>query len=188
MTDPDDPPLLMPSTRRRLGRGVLNAWLAFHCIALFIAPAAMPPASPVFRNAWEWVHGYLEALYINHGYHYFAPEPTSASLLGFRLTFADGREEVGRLPHKKIAPRLLYHRYFMISEQFGASERLEPEVRQKWIAACAQALLKETGAVRVTLTRIRHNLPTMERIRAGGSMEDPDLFEEEYLGTFDRAP
>lgn len=185
MSDVIDPQAPRPWKYRRLAGLLLNAWLAFHCVALFIAPAAMPPASPLFRDAWEYVSGYLDALYINHGYHYFAPEPAHSSLLGYRLTYADGRTEVGRIPHKGIQPRLLYHRYFMITEQFGGSGRLEPVVRQRWIEACARALGRETGAVRVTLTRIRHNLPTMERIRAGGSMEDPDLFEEEFLGTFD---
>ena len=45
-------------------------------------------------------------------------------------------------------------------------------------------ILREQGARRVTLIQQTHNLPTMERVRNGGRLDDPESYEERELGVF----
>jgi hypothetical protein len=46
----------------------------------------------------------------------------------------------------------------------------------------ARELCREHHASRVTLSKVTHQLPTMEWIRAGGTLDDN--YTEEPLGTF----
>ena len=48
----------------------------------------------------------------------------------------------------------------------------------------ARELCRENQASRVTLSRVSHRLPTMEFVRAGGALDDPESYTEEPLGTF----
>ena len=60
----------MPTIRSRLkslGFVALNAWLVFHVFAIFIAPAGMPPASPLLVDASRLARPYNDALFLNHG-------------------------------------------------------------------------------------------------------------------------
>jgi hypothetical protein len=60
-------------TGRRWWRWVVNLWLVFHLAAIIIAPAAMDPSSELARSVHDAFQPYLEALYLDHGYHFFAP-------------------------------------------------------------------------------------------------------------------
>jgi hypothetical protein len=64
---------------------------------------------------------YITALYLDHSYKFFAPNPGDSHLLRYDLYFADGTSRVGRddqiLPDRHGHwPRLLYHRHFMLTE------------------------------------------------------------------------
>jgi hypothetical protein len=99
----------------------------------------------------------------------------------------DGRLETGRIPNRSIEPRLFYHRHFMLTELLG-SDRLPPEMRRDFVHALAQELCREHGALRVTLSKVTHRLRSMEWIRAGGKLDDPENYTEEPLGTFQCDP
>ena len=168
---------------RRLGMCALNAWLIMHLTAIFTAPATVGPSSQVSRDYWEMVGPYLQFLYLNHGFHYFAPQPGSSNLLRWSATRSDGTEVTGEFPNFDIKPRLYYHRHFMLSEYLGNSD---PELQTGLAVAYAGNLMRAHDADEVSLTIVRHDLPTMARIRAGGSVNDEDLFEETPLGIFTR--
>jgi hypothetical protein len=120
---------------------------------------------------------------LNHGYHYFAPEPGGSTLVGYVLEMPDGSLQTGRIPNREIRPRLFYHRHFMLTEYLG-SDDLAPLLREELVRAMARELCREHGARRVTLSRVTHNWPTMEFVRAGGTLDDPEHYTEEPLGTF----
>ena len=101
---------------RKAGYTVLSLWLAFHVFAVFISPAAMPPASPLLEDGYRLALPYNEALFLNHGYHYFAPDPGASTLIGWEIPRDGEAPAVGRFPDVSIRPRLLYHRYFMLAE------------------------------------------------------------------------
>jgi hypothetical protein len=162
-------------------RLAVNLWLVFHLAAIIIAPAAVGPASDLVMAAWDRFQPYLEILYLNHGYHYFAPEPDESTLLSFEADLPDGSIVRGRIPNRATQPRLLYHRYFMLTEHMNkASEALI----QPWHESYARHVGHQYGATRVRLIKQTHLLPTRERIRDGGLLSDPESYEDQPIGEF----
>jgi hypothetical protein len=168
---------------RRTGYLCLNVLLLLHLVAIISAPLTIGPSSPTSRRIWELLSPYLQALYLNHGFHYFAPEPGSSNLVSWTVTRDDGSTLTGRFPNFEIIPRLLYHRHFMLSEVLGNSDpQLQPEIARGF----ARNLLREHNAAQVSLSTIRHELSSMVRVRVGGQLTDPDLYTEQPLGSFTR--
>lgn len=167
---------------RRAGFGVVHLLLVYHLVALVIAPATIPPSSQLQRNSFLAVGRYLEALSLNHGYHYFAPDPGESRLLEFETN----TEERGRLPNRSIRPRLLYHRYFMLSESQPTATD-DPQRARLHYASLAAGLRKHTGADSVRITRVTHELATPQFIRAGFLLGDEGQYRREPIGTFHEA-
>lgn len=160
---------------------LVNCWLIFHLFAILVCPASVEPSSPLAQSCFTLVAPYLHAIYLDHGFHFFAPDPGPSTLISYTLEFADGTTKSGRMPDRSTFPRLLYHRYFMLTEYLGNG----PEESQPFVErALARNLCRDTGAVRVSLTRVVHDLPTQEQMRAGRSLNDPSLFTETALGTY----
>ncbi len=169
------------SRLRKAGFVLLNLWLVGHLVAISTAPATVGPSSQTARNVWDTVSPYLQVLYLNHGFHYFAPQPGSSNLVDWEVTRSDGSTESGRFPNFDIQPRLLYHRYFMLSEYLGNAD---PDQQTDIAKAYAFNLCREHAAETAQLATVRHDLPTMARIRTGGNLTDEDLYEETPLGDF----
>ena len=90
---------------QRVGRLALNLWVVLHLSAIFIAPATVGPSSSIARGCWEWVSPYLQVCYLNHGFHYFAPQPGYSNLLRWSAV-RDGEEiATGEFPNFDIQPR-----------------------------------------------------------------------------------
>lgn len=124
---------------------------------------------------------------MNHGYHFFAPEPGASTVVRYVATRSDGSVVTGQIPDRsQHIPRLLYHRHFMLTESLAsadgsADERLKPLL----VSALARQIAREQRAESLVLTRVTHMLPTMQWIRAGQDLQHPDLFLEEPLGRFE---
>jgi hypothetical protein len=165
----------------RFLRRLVSVWLVFHCAAIIISPAAVAPSSELIRDAWGWFQPYLQILYLDHGYHFFAPEPAESTLLAYEAKRADGTVVRGRIPDPATKPRLLYHRYFMLTEHMKDAPE---ELQDVWHESYARHIGRKTGATEVILFQQTHNLPTMERVRDGGRLTDPESYDEQSLGTF----
>ena len=126
--------------------GSVNVWLVFHLAAIIIAPAAVGPSSELVHAAWDCFQPYLELLYLNHGYHFFAPEPEESTLLSYEAERPDGTVVRGRIPDPAIGPRLLYHRYFMLTEHM---RNAPDELRDLWHRSYAEQIGRQYGARRV---------------------------------------
>src|SRR5579871_6381797 len=117
-------------------RAVVSALLLFHFFAVIVAAmVAAPPSSRLFGSLFEVLSPYINAADLYHGYRFFAPDPGPAHLIRYTLTFADGRREMGTMPDLNVQhPRLLYHRYFMLTEhlftQFGRWQGLIEQGKQ----------------------------------------------------------
>jgi hypothetical protein len=73
---------------------------------------------PVTRAVHRFFRHYLNLIYMNHGYEFFAPDPAGTHLISFRVTKPDGTTVEGRFPDLEVQwPRLLYHRHMMLAEQ-----------------------------------------------------------------------
>ncbi len=169
-------------TAASIGYALVSLWLVYHLAGIVIAPWSVPPSSRLVQNSWRYVGPYVQILFLNHGYHYFAPEPGNSTLIGYVVEMPDGRHETGRIPNRGIWPRLLYHRHFMLTEFLAASDNYPPKIHDELLKSMARELCREHGAIRVTLTKVTHKLPSMERIRAGGTLNDN--YAEEFLCTY----
>lgn len=167
--------------RRRPLRWAVNTWLVVHLAAIVVAPASVAPASDLARSGWDLLHPYLQFLHLNHGYHFFAPEPGESALLEFEAERDDGSVVRGRIPDRGIWPRQLYHRYFMLTEHMRDAP---DEVRALWHDSYARHVARQYDARLVRLTQVTHLLPTMERVRTGGRLDDAESYERETLGVF----
>jgi hypothetical protein len=172
-------------SKRRLLRWAVNLWLVFHISAIIIAPASVAPSSDLVQSVWGVFQPYLQLLFLNHGYHFFAPEPSESTLLAFAAERADGTVVRGRIPNQGIHPRLLFHRHFMLTEHMRDAPE---ELQKEWVNSYAQHIGHKYGALKVTLTGQLHNLATPAAIRAGVRLDDPASYESEPLGEFQCDP
>jgi hypothetical protein len=179
---PTDAPAAHRSAKMRVLRWAVNCWLVFHVSAIIIAPAAVPPASELIQSTWGIFHPYLDFMFLNHGYHFFAPEPDESTLVSFEAERPDGTTVRGQFPNRQTVPRLLYHRHFMLTEHLADAPE---ELQQDWLKSYAAHLRRKYGAVRVKLTGQLHNLPTREAVRNGIKLNDPASYESTDFGVFE---
>jgi len=192
-------------------RALLSLVVCLHIAAVFVAPftfnsspaPGMAAASPVGAVLMDWFEPYIDALYLRHGYAFFAPDPGPSHLFRAKLEFDDGREpEELMFPDlRRHRPRLLYHRHFMLSERLivGYVPAVAPrelvddpvrmaawrasrdayvdyyeQLRQSYIAH----LKHRYGAQRVTLTRLEHQiLSPADIVENRRDMADERLYE-----------
>src|SRR4029079_4930246 len=105
------------------GKLLISALVALHIAAVVSGPLAFVcrsrgGESPASEKIARFFQPYSSAFYLNHGYAFFAPDPGPNHLVDYQIEFSDGRAAVkGRFPDlAPQRPRLLYHRYFMLSE------------------------------------------------------------------------
>jgi hypothetical protein len=178
-----EPAPALPGSRFRRLRWVISLWLVFHISAIVIAPWSVAPSSDLVQDAWGLYQPYLQLLFLNHGYHFFAPEPTESTLLAFEVERSDGTVITQqRIPNRSIVPRLLYHRHFMLTEHLRDAPE---ELQQEWLQSYAEHLCWKYGAARVKLTGQLHNLPSMDMIKDGVRLDDPESYESEPFGVFE---
>lgn len=167
-------------------RRAVSVGLILHLFALVIAPLAVAPTSPLWQRAWLVFRPYLEAMNLNHGYHFFAPEPGPGHLVHYELRFEDGRVEKGLFPNaSQQQPRLRYHRHFMLSEFLNnlAIDDSRREVFDVVTRSYADHLRNEHHAAEVTLSLRRHYVPGPQHVLSGKRLNDASLFAERPLGT-----
>ncbi|MEC9092482.1 MAG: hypothetical protein VX438_07250, partial [Planctomycetota bacterium] len=115
---------------------VLSVIAIGHLSIVFTSPWALPqPSSQLARTVNDWTSPISNLLYMQHGYRFFAPDPGPSHLIVYEITQADGSVIKGTFPDRQVhRPRLLYHRFFMISEHFWglgvASNRSSHELGQ----------------------------------------------------------
>ncbi|MCU0878950.1 MAG: hypothetical protein MUF06_14290 [Pirellulaceae bacterium] len=100
-------------------KAVLSGLILFHVAAVFWAPLAFAGrGSPLADGVFAYLRPYAAAMYLDHGYSFFAPEVGPGSIVRYKVEFDDGREPVeGQFPHlASQQPRLLYHRHFMMAD------------------------------------------------------------------------
>ena len=66
-------------------------------------------------------------LFMGHGYRFFAPNPGDSHLVQYKITKDDGTQIEAMFPDREtVWPRLLYHRWFMLSETIFAEHAQTP--------------------------------------------------------------
>lgn len=119
----------------------------------------------------RWMGPYLDQLFMGGGYNFFSPDPGGSFIIRYVVDLPDGNVVEGQWPNlDEQWPRLLYHRYFMITSQ---ALRFRPEANNA--RAYAQYLLNKHGGQRVRLFLRHHFLLRPEEVLAG---EDPNAIEQ----------
>ncbi len=149
----------------------------------------MQPSSVLAQRVFSFFQPYVDIAFLNHGYHFFAPEPGPSHLIRYELQLDDGKLVTGQFPDPQLhSPRLLYHRHFMLTETANrlAVDSAQQESLDALSRSFAAHLMSLYPAERATLYLRRHYIPTPEQVAAGTPLDAPELFAERPLGTFDR--
>ncbi|MEX1232670.1 MAG: hypothetical protein WEB58_20660 [Planctomycetaceae bacterium] len=179
-----------PPRWSRVVKCVVSVWLVFHLFALIVAPWSVPPSSLLSVQCWEVCRPYLEVLNLNHGYHFFAPEPGPSHLVRYEVTRPDGTTVEGIVPDLEThRPRLVYHRHFMLTEYLNRLALEADEIEnQKTLNAVAKSfadhLREQHNGTAVTLHLRRHYIPSPQQVIDKVPLNDPSLYAERPLGRF----
>jgi len=180
-------------------RGLVTLLVVLHLTAVFSAPWALstqpalppgyvpppsqesplpPPDSPMWQEPRlpRLLHGffrhYLNLLYLNHGYEFFAPDPNGSHLIRYQVYDSGGAEIAsGEFPSlEEQWPRLLYHRHMMLAAQTG-------DLGEESGRHFARHLLHLHGGHTCQLQWVIHKLLSPDEVRQGTPLDDPSTFE-----------
>ncbi|HEY2893200.1 MAG TPA: hypothetical protein VGJ16_03280 [Pirellulales bacterium] len=177
----------LPGRRMRV---VVSVLVGLHLFAVFVGPWALPPQnSELSASAARVLRPYLEILSLANGYRFFAPEPGPSHLVRYEATLDDGTLKTGTFPDsREHVPRLLYHRYFMLSEFANTltNPNLPGDRAEALARGYAEHLSEAHHAKTVRLFLRRHFVPRPEEVRRGMQLSDKALYQEQPLGVFTR--
>jgi hypothetical protein len=179
-------PIQTPRPALRAGISLL---VVLHLFAVFLGPWAMQPASDLAVESARVLQPYLDVLSLANGYRFFAPEPGPSHLVRYEVTLADGTLKTGEFPDRQVhRPRLLYHRYFMLSEFINTLGNPDaPGARAEAFAkGYARHLADEYDARSVRLFLRRHYVPRSGEVRQGMRLSDKALYDERPLAVYTR--
>ncbi len=169
---------------RRAGWCLINVWLIFHLMGIFLPAASVEPSPDFLRSAFWTFRFYPQLLFMDHGYHFFSPDPGDSTLVRYVAKSKDQPHRRGRYPHKQIWPRLLYHRYFMLTEAVPRYAEVESRLFELQAQAYAKRIAESHQAESVELFRVTHHMTAANSFRAGRSLNDPESLDEERIGEF----
>lgn len=109
-------------------RRIFSLAITAYLIVLIIGPLSNPIGSRHFSTPIaEKIGPIHRAMFLGHGYRFFAPDPGPSHRLIYRGVRSDGTRFNGQFPDRDNHwPRLLYHRWFMLSETLFNEQALRP--------------------------------------------------------------
>ena len=168
----------------RIGRATATVAILLY-LALVIMPPLAGPAPSSALATWmiQPLRPLVGALYLGHGYRFFAPDPGPGHAIRWGMRMPDGTTLSGELPDPAVdRPRLLYHRRFMIAEKIAGLvpaadapadvRRASKPLWQPLVMGVAGQLLRRHGGVEVELSMVEFDLPSPEDTIAGRSAPD----------------
>ena len=116
-------------------RVALTVFIVWHFTGVFLAALCVPMPSTLVLDVAQHppMQWYLDALYMNQGHSFFAPDVGPGHVIRYQL-FDQSNQiiEQGEFPSRKEHwPRLLYHRYFMLADQSEMPSDDKP-TRDSW--------------------------------------------------------
>ncbi len=162
---------------------LFSALIAIHLLAVIAEPFAFftrganstsPAALPIRVN----LAPYVEFLYLNHGYFFFAPNPGPSHLLECQLKTASGEQSRLRLPDRNAQwPRLLYHRHFMLAE-FLHGLHVPPVTAQDEAITPDKELLSAWRTERARFEMVRDSM--LKHLRTRYEVESAEILRLEH--------
>jgi hypothetical protein len=132
--------MLLP---RAVCRLVVSVLIVIHFVGILTAVTSVPPpgapAPWLTTQLWtRFYRPYLQFVYLNNAYHFYAPEPGAATLLWFHIEYADGSSRWLKVPDRKRDfkdPLLLeYYRRLPIAQninQVASLPLVPPDVARR---------------------------------------------------------
>jgi hypothetical protein len=130
------------------------------------------PILPRTLRGWFFRH-YLNLLYLNHGYEFFAPDPNGSHLIRYQIRDSGGQEiKSGEFPNLQNQwPRLFYHRHMMLAAQTG-------DMGEESGRHYAQHLLAVNGGHSIHLKWVFHKLLSPREVLDGTPLDAPGTYVE----------
>jgi hypothetical protein len=185
----DSPPAASAGPPRPAARAIVSVLVILHVAAVFIGPWAMAPNSQLALSVAGAFRPYMDIMSLGNGYRFFAPEPGPSHLVRYELTLDDGTLKQGVFPDRSLhKPRLLYHRYVMLSEFVNtlAGADLDNPRAEVYAKGYARHLAEQYDAKTVKLSLRRHYVPRPGEVQQGMRLTNKDLYEERPLTTYHR--
>ena len=180
-------------------KALISVLVSWHLLAVFIAPFTFATAtlnprnepSPFANLFMTGMKPYVDVMYLNHGYFFFAPEPGPSHLMRFESK--DDKDSVMFPDRQKQWPRLLYHRHFMLSESINntappvdaemAIRREQPDnpsllIYDRMVSSFENHVQVEFELESPRITRVRHSIPNPEQLRDLLSLKHPQLYSD----------
>ena len=159
-------------------RGIASIIIVAYLLLMIIGPLSNPVASQhLTAPIAETVAPLHRGLFMGHGYRFFAPNPGDSHLVKYKITKSDGTQIEGMFPDRDTMwPRLLYHRWFMLSETIFAEHAQTPSPnefnklinekrsRAKLLTAGGKLKLAEKLNMEATQEKVAYE-KTIERIK-----------------------
>jgi hypothetical protein len=157
-------------------RIALTVFIIWHFTGVFLAALCVPTSSELVlgiaqHRPMQW---YLDAMYMNQGHSFFAPDVGPGHLVRYQLLDQSGREiERSEFPSRKEHwPRLLYHRYFMLADQLDGMPFPDKPTRDLWerkyLEAFGRQLLREHSQAQTVVLQFYNHWPLPYNYVAGG--------------------
>ena len=180
-------------------KGLLSLLLVMHLAAVVIPPFTFATrsgyeSSPLANVGMSIVQPYANALFLNHGYFFFAPSPGPSHLVEYDVEFTNGEKQTFRFPDRQTQrPRLFYHRHLMLAEWLHANypaasvpdwvpkeeQQFQQDSYQRVVESLRQHLQQLHGSKRVTLRRLEHQLIAPEDYLQGQrDLNAPHLYQQ----------
>ncbi len=141
-------------------KGAVSLALLWHLFVVFISPLSVSPTSQtVFDLAQnKVVRFYSDPLYLNHGYHFFAPDPPINQLVRYQVIGENGEVvKEGEFPNKQQQwPRLMYHRHMMLADQAGLGLQDYDNPVQLSMRSYARHLLRTYQGSEARIDLVKH--------------------------------
>ncbi|MEZ6065505.1 MAG: hypothetical protein R3B90_07280 [Planctomycetaceae bacterium] len=157
----------------------MSIWLVYHVVGIVLFPASIPvpPEGLLYRVCDLAYSRYMQGAVHGRRTPFLRPSTRRGPAVAGDRHRPDGDTVVETFPRRSIKPRLLYHRYFMLSERSA-----DIYDQDEWFRMYAANLGHFHGGERVRLDRIIHHLPTPDDIRSGLTLDDPRFYEVIELG------
>ncbi|MEL7497358.1 MAG: hypothetical protein AAFN77_07080 [Planctomycetota bacterium] len=102
------------ATTKTFASVLIIGYLGLLILGPLTNPVSAPHVTTPLANAAAPIH---QALFMGHGYRFFGPDPGASHSVRFTVRRDDGSTVQGHFPDRdQTSPRLLYHRWFMLSE------------------------------------------------------------------------
>jgi hypothetical protein len=135
--------MLLPRVLRRLAVSLI---LLFHFGGILVAVTSVNPQPWLSGYLWAKVYRpYLQFMYLNNAYHFYSPNPGPATLMWFRVQYADGTARWVKVPNREDFPLPVnYQRRLAMTESINQLVPPQPKVPDHIVWARLKAA-HETG-------------------------------------------